>query len=46
MPTRSLTGATSAQYRKFAPRKPMGTKKLYRKMKKTAAYEAGLLDEG
>jgi hypothetical protein len=29
MLTRNLTGATSAQYRKFAPRKPIGTKQLY-----------------
>lgn len=28
MLTRSLTGATSAQYKKLAPRNPIGTKKL------------------
>jgi hypothetical protein len=37
MGTLSLMGATSVQYRKLAPRKPMGTKKLKAKMKKAAA---------
>ena len=37
MGTLSLIGATSVQYRKLAPRKPMGTKKLKAKMKKAAA---------
>jgi hypothetical protein len=44
--TRSLVGATSVQYRKFAPRKPIGMKKLNRNTKRALAIWAGLLDLG
>jgi hypothetical protein len=39
-------GATSAQYKKLAPRKPMGMKKLNRKTNKADAICAGLFDLG
>jgi hypothetical protein len=44
--TRSLVGATSVQYRKFAPRKPIGMKKLNRNTNRALAIWAGLLDLG
>lgn len=37
MATRSRIGAISVQYRKFAPRNPIGTKNWYKKIKTTAA---------
>lgn len=46
MGTLSLIGATSVQYRKLAPRKPIGTKKLNAKMKKAAAPIAAPLVSG
>lgn len=49
MGTRRRVGATSVQYKKFAPRKPMGMKKLNRKTKSAdticaAWFEVGKLD--
>ena len=44
--TRSLVGATSVQYKKFAPRKPMGMKKLNRNTKRALAICADLFDLG
>ena len=35
--TLNLVGATSVQYRKFAPKKPIGMKKLNRKTKRADA---------
>ena len=40
--TRRRVGATSVQYKKFAPRKPMGMKKLKRKTKNAEAICADL----
>lgn len=40
MGTRSRVGATSVQYKKFAPRKPIGMKKLKRKTKNAEAIWA------
>lgn len=42
MATLSRSGATSVQYRKFAPRNPMGMKKLNKKIKSAEIMEAGL----
>ena len=43
MRTLSLVGATSVQYRKFAPENPIGIKKLNKKMKNADAICAGWL---
>ena len=44
--TRRRVGATSVQYRKFAPRKPIGMKKLNRKTNSADAICAALFDLG
>lgn len=44
--TLSLVGATSVQYKKFAPRKPIGMKKLNKKTKNAEAICAGWLSLG
>ena len=46
MGTRNLVGATSVQYRKFAPKKPMGMKKLKRKTNRALPICAGRLSLG
>lgn len=46
MATLSLTGATSVAYKKLAPRKPMGMKKLNKKMKSTLTIWAARSDLG
>lgn len=46
MAIRNLIGATSVQYKKFAPKNPIGIKKLNMKMKNTAATDADLLVSG
>jgi hypothetical protein len=43
MGTRSLVGATSVQYKKFAPRNPIGMKKLNRNTNSALAICADLL---
>jgi hypothetical protein len=46
MGTRSLVGATSVQYKKLAPRKPIGIKKLNKNTKSALAICAALLSLG